>query len=59
MGGDSAFPLGPSEATLFSVLVSTVQERQGHTGEGLSEATEMMRSLEHLCYKERLTAGPV
>lgn len=49
----------PSEATSglwCSVLVSTVQERQGAPGEGPVEATNMMRGLEcvagyqqHLC----------
>lgn len=43
----------------FSILCyptggSSEQERQGATGEGPAEATEVMRGLEHLSYGERL-----
>ncbi|RMC18295.1 hypothetical protein DUI87_04177 [Hirundo rustica rustica] len=37
-----------------SVLISTIQERQGVTGEGSAEATKMMRGLEHLSDEEKL-----
>jgi len=31
-----------------------IQERQGAVGEGPEEATEMLRGLQHLPYKDRL-----
>ncbi|KAJ7418784.1 rna-directed dna polymerase from mobile element jockey-like [Willisornis vidua] len=49
--------LGPPEATseiLCPVLVSSIQERQGASGEGPVEATKMILSLEDLSYEERL-----
>ncbi|KAF4803046.1 hypothetical protein TURU_020133 [Turdus rufiventris] len=49
--------LNPGEASpggLCPVLGSSGQERHGAAGVGSTEATEMMRGLEHLSYEERL-----
>lgn len=58
-GGDPQSLLDPSEITsgvLCSILVYTVQERQGATEE---ETTKMIRSLEHLSHEERLQELPL